>query len=368
MNLDFVLGKLSEIMGWDDDRATQEFLWLRLMSRMKYDAYQGFLAGARFVESLADWLQQFEPGEREAAYAFERDRLVFVSSAEMNHLVELFYPETVMPKLLSVVAERRNIPAYRVWSDNDARKDYEVLLRKSLFIELSDGARIDIFRRSNAGVISNEQVVTAPRITDAKWDEMLSHLQDELHDDNARFACIFLVDDFIASCTTLLRQKAGDGWEGRLPRFWGDIQCVHKSHFEDGWTLYVHHYLATFYATQEVHERHDQIVLAQAGSWFSNVEFSFGAELPPNLPAGKRPDDDFLTLVEKYYDPSIERHQHDSLSGSDDVRMGYGECALPVVLEHNAPNNSLAILWAESDGSGDSHAMRPLFRRRQRHT
>src|SRR4051794_24806295 len=68
MNQDFILGRLSEIMGWDTDRSRQEFDWLRLMSRMKYDGYQDFLAGMRFIESLADWIQQFAPGERKAVY------------------------------------------------------------------------------------------------------------------------------------------------------------------------------------------------------------------------------------------------------------------------------------------------------------
>jgi hypothetical protein len=70
----------------------------------------------------------------------------------MRHLVELFYPETVRPRLVQRVAEARGIPRYRVWADRVATSLYDTLLRKSLFIELSDGARIDVFRRANAGV------------------------------------------------------------------------------------------------------------------------------------------------------------------------------------------------------------------------
>src|SRR5438067_73810 len=51
-------------MKWPDDRAREEFAWLRLMARVKYDDYQDFLAGVRFVESLAKWLQQFDSDER----------------------------------------------------------------------------------------------------------------------------------------------------------------------------------------------------------------------------------------------------------------------------------------------------------------
>ena len=39
------------------------------MARLKYDGYRDFQASMRFIESLATWLQQFEPHERETAYA-----------------------------------------------------------------------------------------------------------------------------------------------------------------------------------------------------------------------------------------------------------------------------------------------------------
>src|SRR4051794_32285614 len=151
MNQDFILGRLSDLMAWDDDTARKEFAWLRLMSRMKYDDYQDFLAGMRFIESLADWLQQFPSDDRLAAYEFVRNHLIFISPSEMRHLVELFYSETVQPRLLMRVAEIHEIPQYEVWSNADATRTYEKLLRKTLFIELSDGGRIDIFRRANAG-------------------------------------------------------------------------------------------------------------------------------------------------------------------------------------------------------------------------
>src|SRR5262245_59037058 len=97
-------------MAWETDQARRDFAWLRVMSQMKYDGYQDFLAGARFVESLADWLQQFDPKDRGIAYEFVRKWLVYVSTAEMNHLVELFYPETVVWRLQQEVARRLHIP------------------------------------------------------------------------------------------------------------------------------------------------------------------------------------------------------------------------------------------------------------------
>ena len=367
MNQDFILGKLAEIMAWETDQARNEFAWLRLMSQMKYDGYQDFLAGARFVESLADWLQQFKPDDRTTAYEFIRRSLVYVSAAEMNHLVELFYPETVVWRLQQEVARRLNIPAWRVWANDESQRLFNRLRRQSLFIELSDGARIDVFRRANAGLINNEQTVTAPRLNDEKLDELLEDLRKDLDDANARFAFVFLIDDFVGTGTTLLRKKEDGRWTGKLFRFWEDNEGRFKKYFEDDWSLCVHHYLATERAKQTVEQRHDAIATErQADGWFAKVQFSFGAELPADLPLTATTHEAFMNLADRYYDAAIE-NRHTKVAGTD-VKLGFGQCALPLVLEHNTPNNSVALLWADSNGANNQHAMRPLFRRRQRHS
>ena len=94
----------------------------------------------RFVESLADWLQQFPRSEPGVAYNFVRHHLVYIGPAEMNHLVELFFPETVQWRLMQAAAKRCEVPTYRVWVDSRAFACYQRLLRQTLFIELSDGA------------------------------------------------------------------------------------------------------------------------------------------------------------------------------------------------------------------------------------
>ena len=52
--------------------------WLRLMARIKYDSYEDFRAGARFLERLAVWLQQFKQEDRKTAYQFVKDRLIYI--------------------------------------------------------------------------------------------------------------------------------------------------------------------------------------------------------------------------------------------------------------------------------------------------
>jgi hypothetical protein len=76
---------------------------------------------------------------------------------------------------------------------------------------------------------------------------------------------------------------------------------------------------------------------------------------------------DLAALLEERYDPGIET----SHTGKD-IALGYKKCGLPLVLDHNTPNNSVATLWARSDPKAANHDpykhMSPLFPRRQRHS
>ena len=144
--------------------------------------------------------------------------------------------------------------------------------------------------------------------------------------------------------------------------------------FEDGWVLCVHHYVASSHAAGAIQERLDR--LAGSGAfpedWAQATHPSFGMVLPQDLPidavAGRH--DDFIELTGPTTIQSI-RTKHTDVGGVTHLGLGYGGCALPLVLEHNTPNNSVALLWAETDGGvrdgASAPAMRPLFRRRQRH-
>jgi hypothetical protein len=367
MNRVVALRVLSEIMAWDDSTARSEFRWLNLISRMKYDGYRDFLAGVRFVESLADWLQQFDPLSRQAAYAYIRNNLVYIGPSEMQHLVELAYPENIRSRLASAVAERAGIPKYLLWAQPDGQQRFRSVLRKTLFLGLSDGARIDAFRRANVGLISNEQIVMTTQLDDEKWDSLRKELQKDTDDSDARFEFAYLIDDFVGSGKTFLRKQSGK-WTGKLWKFWKHLKDVRETHFTPALTVCVHHYVASYAASLNLATRHEEAAAELGAAWFPRdaVHFSFGTVLPENLPLDEARFPEFLNVVQKYYDPAIES-QHTEVGETKDIRLGFGKCALPLILEHNTPNNSIALLWADTDGESAQHAMRPLFRRRQRH-
>ena len=71
---------IANIMNWTDDGvATAEYNWLQMAASAKYHGYSDFRAGSRFIESLATWLKQFDPEDRQTAYDFVKHQLVYIS-------------------------------------------------------------------------------------------------------------------------------------------------------------------------------------------------------------------------------------------------------------------------------------------------
>jgi hypothetical protein len=159
MHEQLALRLLRQIMNWDEETAAREYRWVRLMSRFKFDGYRDYLAGVRFGESLAGWLSQFRFQHRQAAYSFVKDRLVYFSPLEIQRLVEQLYPRFIEPCLRGAVATEAGIAPYLIWSDVNASRLFERKRRQVLLIGLSDGARIDMLRRANAGTLVNDQIV-----------------------------------------------------------------------------------------------------------------------------------------------------------------------------------------------------------------
>lgn len=376
MNTELSLRVLGEIMQWSDDKAREEFKWLKFMSQYKYDEYREYLAGARFTEHLANWLQQFEQADRESAYNFVRNDLIFIGSSEIQRLVERFYPEVLQKNIIKSVTESFGIMPYKFWSNEDAVKEFECRKRKTLIMGLSDGAHIDSLRRANSGTLVNEQIVLSSQIDDEKWKDLLAELNKDLKtidpkiEGDQYFSSVYLVDDFTASGTTFIRfNKDEKKYKGKIKKFRDNILEVEKDFtvLDKDWRLYGHHYLATKQAEENIQTQYEAAKSAGLESAEQIVEFSYGHILPKSICIDEKSDTPFAALCKKYYDASIE-DRHAKVAGNANLSFGYAQCGLPLILEHNTPNNTLALLWAETAGGDNVHKMRPLFRRRQRHS
>src|SRR5437868_4274151 len=100
---------LAHVLDWNAEDVARERPILQAMAAFKYDGYEQFSPGMRYVESLARWLSQFEKADRQVAYEFIKTRLVCCSAEEMTHLVETAYPDYIRPLLLQKVAKEQSL-------------------------------------------------------------------------------------------------------------------------------------------------------------------------------------------------------------------------------------------------------------------
>lgn len=358
---------LARIMDWSDEEKARERARLETFASYKYDEYQQFSPGRRFIESLALWLGQFRPGdERRTAYDFVCRRLVFFSASEINHLVELTFPTIIRPKLIAKACERSRIPPERIKAAV-AEIEYRMLHRRTLYLGMSDGARTDWFRRANP-TISNEQVFHAYDVSQVKTANMLGKLRKDLtkmtgsppEGDAALFENVILLDDFTASGTSAIRfDEKTNVWEGKIPTI---IEALGKSDSLGGCVVNGVSVTIIAYIASDQAIDHIQELLPKLPFEKGTVDFQVVCKLGPNVPLDKVRDAAFFAIMadDRYFDKEAD-DEHGAVGGTT-KRYGYANGRLPIVLAHNTPNNSVYVLWAE-----DLHTVRGLFPRVSRH-
>lgn len=347
---------LAKTTGWGTEKLTEERKDLQLLAQYKYDGYQQFEPGMRFIESLARWLGQFEESSRDVAYDFIKNNLLYISEAEMNHIIRLVYPDFVRRLLMKRFAADMDIKEHKVRKiSRDDR--FRIREHQCLFLGLSDGARIDALRRFSG--LRHEQTHPTYTVTEETATSMLDDLQCVLSDKgapgDAKYKYVFLVDDFSASGQSYLRCKDG-GPGGKIARFNDERQNGRlKDICEDEAQVYVVLYVATKRAKNHILriareskiKIDDVIVIVELDDATCMTEEGLG---------------DFAPLAEEKLDPSIITKYY-KVGRHDKPHMGFDECGLPVVLGHNCPNNSLPIIWCESKFA----RCRALFPRVERH-
>jgi hypothetical protein len=352
---------LAKVMGWSDEDVARERPILQDFASLKYDEYHNFSPGMRFVESLALWLQQFkDPEQKQCAYRFIRRRLVFFSDAEISHFVGVTFPDFVRPLLIERVARQLSATKGKIVSHPES-PEYVQLLRQTLFLGMSDGARIDSFRRENKS-IDHEQVYTNYEIGDDRAEEMLRKLSSSIKQskgtpessESFRFRCLVLVDDFSASGTTCI---------GKLKKIFAEIADPAKplGRLLDPADLEV--YIALFMATDRAAASiseccHD---LRQQSGLSIPTKVVVVQSLPESITVTPARDRDLFSILPDYFDPAII-NEHYRKGKVNFPFLGFDECALPVVLSHNTPNNSIPLIWSE-----ENRKWRGVFPRVTRH-
>jgi hypothetical protein len=346
---------LARIMEWTPEEIDQERPLLQAMANLKWNEYQQFSPGTRFLESLIKWLKQFENLEdRKTGYRLVKEHLIFISSEQLAHLVDILFSEKVNPILIKKTAREMGISPYLV---TKILRDisYSQNLRMSLFIGLSDGSRIDQFRRGAS--LNNEQVIPQYSVSDIKVKDLIEKLQQEIP--RSKFKTLFLIDDFTASGKTYCRDDGG----GKLGKIFNTVfkpdQSFYSAVDHENIEIHVFFYIATAEALENVRKG------IEAWKMKNNLEFTCTVEclllIDGSVKTRIVSDREMMLFLEKYFDSSVvDKHYQE---GKHDLPfLGFNECCLPIVLNHNSPNNSVAILWMPTD-----KRYRGLFPRISRH-
>lgn len=350
---------LAKVMGWEQEEIVQQYVpTLQLLSNYKYDHYQQFAPGKRFIESLALWLKQFDLSDRQEAIDFVMNRLIFISDSEFSHLVQIAYPDLIVQERIRLVAEEQDIPLHRIGAITQHSR-FDELRQKSLYLGLSDGARTNELRRASNGEISNEQIWQAYELSDEKAEDMLSELRKNLGP-SSKFNLIWLLDDFSASGNSYIRyDNKQEKYKGKIKKIYDklhDDTLVDTTHYEVFLLLYV----ATRQAIDHI-EYWSERFTSEYGYKPLQIKVLCTIDYNEAVFPGCSPQLESILNNPKYYDEKAS-DSHIKVGGTEHARLGFANCALPVVLSHNTPNNSVYLLWGP-----DSYKFVGLFPRVIRH-
>lgn len=387
MNSNLASQLLSSVMGWTYLGLNSERPVLEFMGSMKYDAYDRFMPGTRFMSSLVQWLSQFDEEDRATVLEFVKKKLVFISSTQMNYLVDLLYDSKIRPILLKKAAENANMPSYMLCNKN-VQRQFEIEKRSSLVIGLSDGAHTDILRRS-AG-FSNEQVLTNYYPDGKKLKDMLDDLRKDKKlkgVENSYFRNIFLIDDFTASGKSFVRyDDKEEKFKGKLSKIIDQIcaknieptkeelvqgkkEELHLSYLLDHNQQEIHidilFCMATHKAEVNIRKNLDEFLKTRG---YDKVKYHIHIVQPldDSLSTDITGDPVLMKVLEKpqYFHQELKDDKAYNVGNTANAFLGFDECALPVVLSHNTPNNSLPILWQDTYNDKE---FKGLFPRISRH-
>lgn len=377
MNSNLANQLLASIMKWDAPTLASERAALEFMGSMKYDAYDRYMPGMRFMSSLVQWLNDIKEEDRNEAYKFIKEKLVFISSMQMNYLVDLLYDSKIRPILLDMSTAETGMPSYKC-SSKVVRTRFEIEKRSALIIGLSDGAHTDILRRS-AG-FNNEQVLTNYYPDGKKLKDMLDELRKDQKlkgIENPFFRRILLIDDFTASGKSFIRFDESDReYHGKLKKIIDEL-CIkdyvekeekieHLSYLlnpEQKIQIDILFCIATEKARTNIKSSLDDYL--KSVNWQNKVEFNIHIVqiLEDKLSIDIKTDKDLVKLLKKdeHFVKECVISKSYKVGKNDNPWLGFDECALPVVLAHNTPNNSLPIIWQ------DAERFHGLFPRISRH-
>ena len=127
--------------------------------------------------------------------------------------------------------------------------------------------------------------------------------------------------------------------------------------------IYIMFYIATTEAIDRITKRLEELFLKLDFCENINIEIKVLQKIDSSIKSQiLNSSKEFIELCKKYiHEDIVDRHW--KKAKHEQYYLGYNECALPIVLSHNTPNNSLPLIWWTSE----KHNFNGLFPRITRH-
>ena len=181
-----------------------------------------------------------------------------------------------------------------------------------------------------------------------------------------------LIDDFTASGSSFIRFKEDGSFTGKLPKFFKVLEENEKfkNLFIENVEIRLYLLIATNKALAYIKDSLKQYMQQHKGL---TVQVDCVQKLDEDAMFTSHQEQeaqDMLRIIskERYInEPALTKAYKKSYSDGDKrYYLGYKQCALTVVLNHNTPNNSLPIIW-QPKREDKMQPLYPLFYRITRH-
>ena len=345
---------VSKVMGWrTPDQAQGSRRRLRALAASGCGDYIRLRPGMRLVESMALWLSRFKPDERQAAHGFVVKRVIFITRSRMEHAASIACPDLVAPALIRQAADESSgrLLFWRVWEVLGS-DEFRMMLAQCLLAGMSGGSHMDLFRSSRGGGdTGHEQALRPHGVSGSRSRNLAGSLEDRMSKCGGRadppallFRNVLLIDDSSASGKPYLR---GPDAAGNIARFRESIngQREQMQGLADKGDLRVHVplYAATDRAVDAIRDASRRPLPGMS------LTVDAVRTIPSGIKLGEDRGPDFYRLAswdQDKYGRSTPPDRHIREGASEKPYPWFGQCALPLVLRHNTPSNSLPILHA----------------------
>ena len=161
--------------------------------------------------------------------------------------------------------------------------------------------------------------------------------------DAPHFNLIWLLDDFSGSGNTYIRYDGTSRrFKGKLPKIYQRLHqsgMVDPSHYE----VFLMLYTATRQAIDHIEYWSERFTTDHG---FKPLQVRVLCPIEPEVSLTNNVNLALQALLANpAYSNSSVVDKHFLVGGTNEASLGFAGCALPVVLGHNTPNNSVYILW-----------------------